>query len=379
MSGLAASGQGKSEPLSITPFVGVEAEYSSNPFLLTQPRGLSDTAILVTAPINYDLDAAHFALNPNVRYSDSGTYASLQSNSLHLDGSVRYLGDLGSFSVTGGFGRDSSLYYSGLTSDGVGVRADSKTAGAAWQRSFAPRLSFELDSSWQQTAYGDQRRSGLQDYDNVGFAPSLQYLLNERDTVSVLTNGDVYKTANGLTESKSVNLQAALDHRLTEIWTLSVSGGYSVARNSFNLFFRSLLIEKIHSDQKSLVYKATLTRKGELFDLTASASRAFVPTGFAYLSRQDSASIASHYTWSERWGFAASGTYQRTQDPFAGGETTSRSYFAADLQAKWNWTENWAVALEVKETRADYQVPHVSTPSTTVSLEISRQFPRMDL
>jgi hypothetical protein len=379
VSGLAATGVSKSEPLSITPFVGVKAEYSSNPFLLANAHAANDAALLLNAPTNYDLDAAHFALNPRIRYSDSGTYASLQSNSLHVDASAQFLSDLDSLSLIGGVGRDSSLYSSGLASNGAGVRADSTSAAASWQRTITPRFSFELDPSWQKVRYADSGRSGLADYANVGITPSLQYLLTERDTLSVLASGGEYKTSNGLTESKSVNLQLSLDHRLTEIWTLSASGGYSIARNSFNLFLISGREITLTSDQKGPVYKASIVRKGEQLDFSLGVSRAFIPSGFAFLSQQNAVSVGTNYTASQRWGFAASGSYLRTQDPLTSGGTTARTFFLGDVAATWHWTEVWAVTFEAKRESTKYAAFQVTTASTTVSIEISRQFPRMDL
>lgn len=368
----------RAEPLSITPFVGVEAEYSSNPFLLGNPRAVNDAALLVNAPVNYDLDAVHFALNPRIRYSDSGTYASLQSNSLHLDGSAQFVTDLDSLSLTGGVGRDSSLYSNGLADNGVGVRADSTVAGASWRRIVTPRFSWEIDPSWQKARYADSGRSGLADYTNVGFAPSLQYLLTELDTASILLSGGDYKTSNGLTESKSVNVQLSLDHRLTEIWTLSASGGYSVARNTINLLLRSGELT-LTSDQKGPIYKASASRKGEQLNLVVGVSRAFIPSGFAFLSQQNSVSLGIQYTASERWGFAASGSYLRTQDPLGSGATAARTFFLGDVSATWHWTEVWAITFEAKRATTQYEALQVSTNSTGVSVEISRQFPRIDL
>jgi hypothetical protein len=379
MSGLAANGMSRSEPLSVTPFVGVEAEYSSNPFLVSDAHAANDAALLVNAPISYDLDAAHFALNPRIRYSDSGTYASLQSNSLHLDASAQFLSDRDSLSLTGSVGRDSSLYFNGLANNGAGVRADTTVVGAGWRRVVSPRLSVEVDPSWQKVRYADSGGFGLVDYTNVGLAPSLQYLLTERDTASMTVSGGDYKASNGLTESKSVNAQLSLDHRLTEIWTLSASGGYSVARNSDNLLFRSGRELTLTSDQKGPVYKASAVRTGEHLNLSFRASRAFIPSGFAFLSQQNSASVGIEYTASERWGFAASGSYVRTQDPLTSGGTTSRTYFLGDVSATWHWTDAWAVTIEAKRANTKYESALVTTTSTGVSLEISRQFPRMDL
>jgi hypothetical protein len=379
--GLMASGMGKSEPLSTTPFIGLDFEYSSNPFLLaTEGRAVNDVAVLLNSPTMYDLDGAHFSLTPRIRYSDSGTYASLNSNSLHLDASAQFSGDLQSFTVTASRGRDSSLYYSGLSSNGVGVRTDSIGATAAWVRELTPRLAFEQDVSWQRADYANGAiSSGLRDYQNTSLAPSLLYALDERDTLSVLGTAGLYKTIDGITESKSLNIQMGLDHKLTEIWNLSASAGYSRADNSFRVFFGPFLLGSIETQQKGPLYKLSLSRKGELLNFSATLSRAFVPSGFAFLSRQNNASVSVGYTYSERWTFVASGNYQRAQDPLTDGGYTRRSYFSTDASIQWHWTPVWSINLHATRVNARSESFTVSTASNSVSLEIARQFLRMDL
>ncbi len=361
--------------------VGVSSDYASNPYLqAVDHRSESDIALLLNAPTKYDLDAAHFALIPAIRYSDSGTYASLSSNSLHLDASAQFSTDLGSLALTSHVGRDSSLYYNGLSSNGVGVRTDSTQVAADWQREIAPRSAIELALSWSRVNYGQgAESSGLSDYHYLSAAPSLTFSVTERDTLSVLTSVGQYKTIDGLTESKNLNLQLGFDHRLTEIWTLSTSAGYSQSNNSVDVYFGPFLLGTEESEQKGPVFKAALIRKGELFNVTASVSRAYVPSGFAFLSRQDTAQLGIHYTYSERWAFAASGSYQRTQDPLSNDVFSSRRYFSADASADWQWTPNWKLTLHATRVDESYETVGASAASNGVSLEISRQFLRIDL
>jgi hypothetical protein len=377
---LLASGS-KSEPLSTAPMVGLAAEYSSNPFLLTaDQRSQSDLAVLLYTPLLYDADMWHVALTPKVRYSDSGTYASLDSNSIHADASAQYLSDRGSFSVTSSFGRDSSLYSSGLSSNGIGVRADSRQDAVEWQHQISPRLSFDVNSNWSQVNYGQvAKSSGLSDYRNTGAASSLIFAATERTSLSVIASAGLYRTINGETKSNSQNLQLGFDRQLTEIWTLSASTGYSKSNNSINVFFGPFFLGTEESEQKGAVYKTVLTRKGELLSLTVSASRAFVPSGFAFLSRQDSAQLGIQYTLSDRWQFAASGSYQRNQDPPSNGAFASRSFFSGDVSADWKWTPDWTISLHGTRVDESYKTLGLDAESNRVSLQISRQFLRIDL
>jgi hypothetical protein len=361
--------------------VGLVAEFSSNPFLLTAgQRSESDLAVILNTPLRYDADAWHVALSPKVRYSDSGTYASLDSNSIHADASAQYLSDLGSFSITSSFGRDSSLYSSGLSSNGIGVRADSRQDAVDWQRQISSRMSFDLSLNWSQVNYGQiAKSSGLNDYRNTGAASSLIYAATERTSLSVIASAGLYKTIDGETKSNSRNLQLGIDHQITEIWSISANTGYSKSNNSINVFFGPFFLGTEESEQKGGVYKAVLTRKGELFNLTASASRAYVPSGFAFLSRQDSAQLGVQYTLSDRWKFGASGSYQRNQDPPSNGAFASRSFFSGDVSADWKWTPDWTISLHGTRVDESYKTLGLDAASDRISLQISRQFLRVDL
>jgi hypothetical protein len=373
------------------PLLGVASEYSSNPYLLsTGGHAVSDVAVLLNAPTNYDLDSTHLALLPSIRYSDSGSYASLASNYFHLNASAQFSSDVNSFSLKAGFGRDSSLYQNGLSSNGIGVRADSSSAGMDWERAITERFQWGLSANWARVLY-DQgaATTGLVDYRYVSGGPSATFAVSERDKFQILASAGQYQALDGITKSKNYNLQLGFDRQLTEIWTLSTSLGYAKSDNSQKVFygpffigpveFGPYLLGTLESEQKGPVYNASLTRQGEQLTVTASASRAFLPSGFEYLSRQDIAELNLSYTRSERWTFGAKVDYQNTATPYSNGALLSVRYFSGQLSADWHWTQNWLISLHTTWVSSKYDMPSISAQSTGASLEISRQFLRIDL
>jgi hypothetical protein len=374
------------------PLLGVASEYSSNPYLLSAgERAVSDVAVLLNAPINYDLDSTHFSLVPSIRYSDSGgSYASLASNYFHLNATAVFSGDVDSLSMKAGFGRDSSLYQNGLSSNGIGVRADSSSAGVDWQRAMTERFQLDLTANWARVLYDQSAAStGLVDYRYVSGGPSATFAVSERGKFQVLASAGQYEALDGITKSRNYNLQLGFDRQLTEIWTLSTSLGYAKSYNSQEIFygpffigtieFGPYLLGTVESEQKGPVYNASLTRRGERLTVTASASRAFLPSGFEYLSRQDIAELSLNYTRSERWTFGAKVDYQNTATPYSNGALLAVRYFSGQLSADWHWTQNWVISLHTTWVGSKYQMPAISAQSTGASLEISRQFLRIDL
>lgn len=363
------------------PWIALAGEHDSNPDLRTvneSPESIA--AILVNAPVNYDLDAVHFALVPNVRYSNRKGYASLGSDYVHLNASAQFSSDLQKWTWAAGVQRDSSLVHGGESVNGVGVRTDTRLAGLDWQRSLAERLQSEIDLSWIRATYDQSsQQTGLVDYRYISAAPSIAYALDERDTGKVLTNAGKYDSLNGVTESKNIGFQLGLDRRLSEIWTLSASAGYARSDNSEQVFFGPYLLGTVDSRQNGAVYSASVVRKSEVFALTASASRTFTPSGFGYLSRQDAAGLEMDYNYSERWTFVAKANFQKTGYPLSTGGYSALRFFASDLAANWHWTPEWTISLHGNWVSERYQSLSGSAASTGVSLQVSRQFYRIDL
>jgi hypothetical protein len=364
-------------PFSAQPLVGVAAEYASNPELVASAaQSETHAALFVDLPMNYDLDAVHFSVTPRVRYGGATGYSSVTSNYYHLDASAQFTNELGSFTCTGSLYRDSSLLYAGELSNGAGVRRDTSSADVNWQRALSERLQFQFDANTSRTLYAQNTAStDLVDYRYTSLSPSLAYAVDERDTLQVLGGVGRYKSLDGFTDSDNNNLQLGFNRQLSEMWKLTTSAGYSKSTNQYHYFFGTFEIV-----QRGGVYSANLTRQSDVLSVTTGVSRAFTPTGSVFLSRQDSVTLLTNYSYSERWTFGLSATWQNVVDPVVIGASERRRFYDGDVFANWRWTEQWTLTLHVLKIGQQFAPqpgkPLVSPGSDDVRLEISRQFYR---
>lgn len=364
-------------PWSTEPVVGLAAEYASNPELLAaNPQSETHAAVIADVPVNYDLDDVHFAIIPRVRYSGATGYSSVTSNYFHLDTSAKYTDELGSIGLSGAAYRDSSLLYAGEVANGVGVRRDTTTVDANWLHSFSERLQLQIDANTARTLYSQSAAlTNLVDYRYSSVLPGLAYSISERDTLRLSGAVSRYNSLNQFTTSNSDNLQVGFDRRLTELWTLSALVGYSKSTDQYRFFFGN-----IDTTQNGAVYSVNLVRQSDVLALTATASRALTPTGFAFLSRQDSVSAHIGYNYSERWTFGVGVTWANIANPVLTGGSAQSRFYNGDISANWYWTEQWVVTFRVSKIAQQYETqigrPSVNPTSNGVSFEISRHFNR---
>jgi hypothetical protein len=385
-------------PWNIEPLVGVSTDFETNP-LLHQFGSESEEhiAALLDFPLHYDGDATEFSVRPYGRLSNSQGYSSLASNYAHLDSTAQFTNELGSTTLQANVARDSSLYYVGALVSGIGVARNTESTAGDWNRLLTERSQLQFDVSWVKVHYDEPSVSAEQAYNLVDYrylsgGPTFSYSVNEIDTFKLLANVGRYQSLDGITESKSDSLQAGFVHPLSEIWTLAINAGYSQSTNTEKVldqllyyFYGVVSYETFSSKQNGTVYTATVTRQGERVNLTGSISRALQPTGFAFLSRQDSINLAGTYTRSERWDFALGASWQRAISPqesagvaqLNGNEFAVR-YLNAQFTANWHLTPQWVATLRATRITQEYGPPSVSGASSGLDIDITRHFLRTE-
>ena len=372
-----ATGRVFAGPWSTQPLVGVVGEYASNP-ALTSVGGTSEThaALLLDSPVNYDLDTVHCAVIPRVRYGDTTGYSSVTSNYLHLDASAKIANERDTTTLTGVLYQDSSLLYAGGLANGSGVRRDTASLDLNWQHMLSERVQFQLDGNAVRTRYAQSAQvSSLVDYSDAGVSPALSYTVSELSTVRLLGGVSRYKSLNGFTDSNSGNLELGWDQHLDELWTVSATAGYSKSTNQYHY-----PLITIDSAQNGTVYSVNLSRQTETLAVIASASRSLTPSGFAFLTRQDTVNGLMNYSYSERLSFTAGMTWANIAQPLLTGGTSTRRFYDGDVSANWHWTEQWILSLHVNKLEQQFSAQSgqrdASPTSSGVSFEISRQFYR---
>lgn len=382
------TGSASAGPWSIEPRLGASAALDSNPGLSElDPSSEGHIAALLSLPLRYDADDIALLISPSARISNSKGYSSLASSYEHLDSSVQFSNDLGSTTIQAGVARDSSLYHAGGLVNGVGVRRDTADANADWSRSLTERSLLQLDLGWSRVSYDQpQNSTALTDYRYLSAGPTLAYALSERNTLKVLGNLGRYQSQDGITRSNSENLQLGFVRQLHELWSLSATAGYSRSTNTDKIFFGPFFLGDLTTHQDGAVYIATLTRQSEQLTFNGSVSRSLQPTGFAFLSRQDSVSLSATYVRSERWDFVLTAAWNKARNPVPGNSqtdvgaaSTDVRYFNAQLTADWHWSQQWIISMHATRVSQEFGPPTVSAASNGVSVDIVRQFLRIDL
>lgn len=369
------------------PVIGISGDYSTNPGLLNLPdTAEAHGALLLDAPTSYVGNATKFSILPSVRLSNARGYSSLDSDYEHLNFSEELDTERDVFIANGGLARDSSLTHDFLLNGSTGVERNSLLGDVNWDRHLTERLDLDNDLNYSRVRYAEGTGTvTLTDYRYASFAPSLAWNTSERGKLTTSASVGRYESLNGQTTSTSANLQVGFTKQVTEYWTLGGSGGYSRANNEANTEepaivytpngFEIVLIPiQVKSTQTGSVYAVTATRQAERLYLALTASRQLVPSGFAFLSRQEAYELKVAYPPSERWNLSADLHAISYAQPADNGATSTLRTDAVLLSASWQWTEHWTLSFGANYIFERTGAPSISIDSTGVSVELSRKF-----
>jgi hypothetical protein len=359
------------------PVLGLAADYSTNPALLfvnhnTETHG----DILIDAPTTYHANGASFSVLPSFRLSDSPGFSSLASNYAHLTAAGEIDSDRDTLTVTGQYALDSSLYQFGFNgfSGSTGVRRETSLGDANWVHALTERVNVGLELDSSHVLYGQATSFlGLIDYRYTSAAPSLSWATSERTTLTVLGSIGLYNSSNGETKSVNSNLEIGFTRRFNELWTVTAKAGLSRETDTLDEYYGPYLLETLRSTTNGTVFTANVTRQGSRLSANASASRSLVPSGYAFLSHQDTYALSLQCPWTERLTLGGQAQRVTSVEEQNFGGPVNQTYFNLGLSAAWKWTEKWTVTLSTSKITVKY-APTIDAATTGVNLQLSRHF-----
>jgi hypothetical protein len=236
--------------------------------------------------------------------------------------------------------------------------------------------------------------TSLVDYKYTSLAPTLTWVANERAKFTVAASAGQYDSLDGTTRSRNENLQVGFVRALTEIWSLTATGGFSHSQNRLAVeeylvltpegigvaiaptgVVLEVIPVRAESTQNGAIYSANVTRQGEQLTVNAGASRQETPTGFAFLSRQNAFTLQANYALSARWSLGANASYLDSQDPqVEGGQVVDRYVDYFGLNASWLWTEHWTLTLGASRITERIQALHIDLASNQIAATLSWKF-----
>jgi len=370
------------------PVIGIAGDYYTNPDLLAiQNTAESHGDLLVDAPTSYVGDGYKFTAQPSFRVSNAQGYSSLDSDYEHLNLINEFDGPLSTLIINTGASQDSSLYRDYLLNGSRGVRRDGLSGDINWDRLLTERLECDVDGSWSRVEYA--HTTGLQtlvDYKFASLSPGISWAMSERGKLTLSTAVSRYDSLDGLTRSLGGNAQIGFTQRLTEAWSMTATAGYSRANNTAHVevpeyvvtpfgIFVVFVPERLESHQNGSIYDVTAERKGERWTIDAVVSRLLTPTGFAFLSQQQTYELKATWNASERW--VLSGDLRRVTYRQPSTTDTGIDDLRLDnvnLAATWQWTDHWTATFQVTRVMEKINFPSRGLDSSGVSVQIARHF-----
>jgi hypothetical protein len=374
--------------------IGLQSAYNSNPYLLAsnQAEGAESLALLVNLPIVYTGDESTFALTPRLRIGDTWGAGALLSDYQYLDGLWKFGNERNVINVTADWHRDSTLYnqYEDVALDGQTVRRLEELGAASWQRQFTERSDAQLQASIDHVDYGPNAAQVLYSYNYGQASAQFDRHLTELWQLSLIGGFGRYKLTDYDFTSDQRFVQMQVSRPLSDRWSISAQAGYSLLNGRQSevqyvlelgpggLYLVPVTVVN-HSSAGTGSYAATVERRYERLTLDLAVSQAVEPSGFGALLTQDDLSLKGQFKLTERWDLGATVHGSRLYDSLHRLELSDLHYYNCDLYANWQWTEHWSLQLQTTLTKQK-SAPLVPVESATaVYLTLSRQFGRVRL
>ena len=370
------------------PTVGISGDYGSNPALIEVPHpSETDAALLFDAPLSYQGNSLTLSLLPSFRVSDTSSYASVNSDYVHLSASGEFDTERNTFKVSAGANRDSSLYQNFLVDGEAAVRRDGLSGDLAWTRHLTERLDADLDVDTVHVRYGTSAGNAtLVSYKDTSVVTDLAWQGTERDKTTLAVNAGQYDSLAGTTRSRNYGAQLAYSRSLTEAWSLTVSGGYSRQQNRLDLEVPELVYipgygftiigvpVSVESQVDSPVYAARLTRTGPRLTLNLSATRQEAPTGFAFLSLQTAYDLQLSYALTQRCSASLHEYWLRAHDPSLQGGYADRVVNAVTADLSYQLSEHYTLDLALSRIDETLNAVGLHLVNNQVTLTLNYKF-----
>jgi hypothetical protein len=391
---LALCGAALGDTLSSESSVGLSSGYNSNPFL--QPSGAQaaeSLAVLANLPATYTSDTQSLELEPRLRFAETHGALALLPDYQYLDGVWRVNSERNTFTASADWHHDSTFYneFENAVLLGRDLRRQEDIANLDWRRELTERSDLHLSGSWDKVNYSESVVTGLQSFSYGQALVQFDHTLNERWKWTNTVGVGRYELIGQRYRSDDRFVQTALTRALSERWSLTAQVGYSYLSTSAqgyicckillgpNGYFLQAIPVTQNESRGSASFALTIERRMERLVMNLAISRAIQPSGLGALLTQDDVSLKASIPWTYRLTLAATLHGSRISDPLQPLAVNGQRYANVDLSANWLWTEHWTLQLQ-----GTYLVERVislgpNASSTSVYLNLLRQFGRIRL
>jgi hypothetical protein len=374
--------------------MGLSAGYQSNPLLLRDGQGTSETlALLLHLPVAYTGDRVSFSLEPRFRAGTTHGAVAPLSDYQYVDSNWNYRGALNELSASAAWHRDSTLYnpFEQSALSGSTLHRQEETGTLNWRHKLSERSDVELVASADRVRYGATVATTLNSFNYNQGSAKYTHDLSERWQVMIEAGRTGFELRDQSYRTDANYAQVGLSRNLSERWSLLVSAGTSRLKSRATverLFLEPdaqgvlhLVLRRVNFYSKASTgnYSLSVQRQFERWRLELSGSRALQPSGFGALATQDDVTVRATGNRTERLILTAAIHGSRLSDSSGRLSLGNRRYYDLSFNADWRWTERWTLQSQIALYLQRPSPTESTRSNTAVFLTLSRVFGRRSL
>ncbi|GAB4556600.1 MAG: hypothetical protein Tsb007_15120 [Rhizobacter sp.] len=273
-------------------------------------------------------------------------------------------------------------------------RRRTKTLSGAWSRSLSERVSAELETTLDRTAYGMPPPQAV-DFRNDSLSAGISYRWAELTSVNLNASHSKYRTEADTSRSTTDQISLGFSHAWSERNSLSLSLGSYRTRTAG---LRSRLVcplapsfcdagfvqpvvsfERAYTSGRGLQFNLSQRYQlDERTDLAFSAARQQAPSGAGVVVRSDTLRASASHSFSDL--LKASASYSQSRSTYESLEGSSLR--PAQQSFSLSFSRQLAADLSVQAgyqfSRADGVAPGQGARANSVSVSLQYDWPRFD-
>ena len=273
-------------------------------------------------------------------------------------------------------------------------RRRTKTLSGAWSRSLTERVSVELETTLDRTAYGLPPPQAV-DFRNDELSTGLSYRWAELTTVSLNASHAKYRTEADTNRSTTDQVSLGFSHTWSERNSLSLSLGSYRTRT---VGLRSRLVcpldpsfcdagfvqpvlgfERAYTSGRGLQFNLSQRHQlDERTELSFSASRQQAPSGAGVVVRSDTLRASASHSFSDLLKASASYSQSRSTYESLEGSDVRPAQQNFSLSFSRQLAPDLSVQAGYQFSRADGVAPGQGARANSVSVSLQYDWPRFD-
>ncbi|MBI3774790.1 MAG: hypothetical protein HY273_04425 [Gammaproteobacteria bacterium] len=356
----------------LTPQVGLSADYQDNPqLLLKNAQAVGVASVDARAELAVDSDSTQFSATPHVhavRYPD---YAELDNDSQGLALSYHHEGEHTAWSIAGDSARDSTLTTEREDTGFVQAHKwrNSSNVNPTWSREWSDGWFGKVSAGYSDVAYEKANATLLADYSYKNIDVGVSWESSERtqwgaSLTAARLDAPVYRNI-----SDNFGVQVSFAYVWSDTKRLNVSGGarYNDLRRA------SGMQQRTHEQTRGWTLDTAYNAESELNTWHMQASRSVDPSGVGVLVQKDKLAFALGRALTEQVNGSVNLTALQIEELQRAKISTRRQYATASVQLSWAWAPTWTVSAAYGYTQQHYQGVNGTPQASNVQFTLAWQ------